>query len=155
MKTQADYYKTYYYKNREKILKKNLEWQRKNKEKVCERVKKYYKKNKEARQEYYKELNVAHPEIARNRRYKRKYGITIEEYNAMFEAQEGHCANKACNKHQSEQKTSFSVDHCHATGAVRGLLCKDCNFALGNAKDNVEILLGLIDYLKTSSELLV
>lgn len=149
MKTQSEYYKKHYEKNKETIIANTLEWQRKNKEKVCDRTKKYYKKNKAARQKYYKEQNKAHPEIARNRRYKAKYGITIEEYNEMLKVQNGYCANKACNKHYSEQTKSLSVDHCHVTGKVRALLCRECNLALGQARDDQNILQGLIEYLKS------
>ena len=44
------------------------------------------------------------------------------------------------------------VDHCHTTGVVRGALCRGCNLALGFAKDSVDTLSGLIDYLKRAQE---
>src|ERR1700730_4434188 len=66
--------------------------------------------------------------------YKRRYGITFEQYEDMFAEQGGVCA--ACGKpekkfsNKSKQITRLHVDHCHKTGRVRGLLCNDCNTAL-------------------------
>lgn len=57
--------------------------------------------------------------------YKRKYGITIKDYNKMFTEQEGKCW--MCSKHPTEFNKKLSVDHNHDTGKVRGLLCQGCN----------------------------
>jgi hypothetical protein len=78
--------------------------------------------------------------------YKRDYGITIEQYNQMFEEQKGCC--KICGTHQSVLPKSLAVDHCHNTSKVRGLLCMNCNLLLGYAKDAKEILESAIRYLK-------
>jgi len=56
----------------------------------------------------------------------------------MFNEQKGCCA--ICSKHQTTLKRSLAVDHCHATGKVRGLLCQKCNSLIGYGEDNVEIL---------------
>ena len=53
------------------------------------------------------------------------YGVTIEQYNDLFQKQNGECA--ICHKPQSEMKLQLSVDHCHTTGKTRGLLCQRCN----------------------------
>lgn len=53
-----------------------------------------------------------------------------------------------CNEILS--KRAF-VDHCHSTGKIRKLLCNNCNLALGNAKDNIEILKNMINYLEEHS----
>jgi Recombination endonuclease VII len=45
---------------------------------------------------------------------------------------------------------TWSIDHCHRTGSVRGLLCASCNSALGMVKDDPTILAALIEYLKRS-----
>ena len=57
--------------------------------------------------------------------YMKKYGITIADYNEIFDAQDGRCA--ICEKHQMELDYLLCVDHCHSTGDIRGLLCRDCN----------------------------
>lgn len=73
----------------------------------------------------------------------------VKDYNRIFQIQGGRC--KGCNRHQSEFKKSLIADHDHKTGRFRGLLCFQCNFILGNAKDNTEILIALTDYLRSSS----
>ena len=75
-----------------------------------------------------------------------EYGIRESDYNQMFLEQGGRCLG--CGKHQSELNHPLHVDHDHKTGKVRGLLCKLCNSAIGNARDNVNILRSLADYLE-------
>jgi len=75
-----------------------------------------------------------------------KYGITIEDYDTLFDKQKGCCA--ICGKHNDLFKRGLHVDHCHKTKVVRGLLCVNCNTALGHTKDDVEILKGMIKYLE-------
>ena len=64
---------------------------------------------------------------------KHRYGITLEQYEAMVEEQ-GNCC-KICGKHRSAQKNDLAVDHCHRTGAVRSLLCVRCNAILGEINE--------------------
>jgi hypothetical protein len=64
---------------------------------------------------------------------RRRYGITAEEADALLEAQGGLCA--IC-----KVAPAAHVDHDHATGAVRALLCFNCNGGLGQFKDNPEAL---------------
>lgn len=73
-----------------------------------------------------------------------KYGITADEYDAMWTKQGGVCAicKKDCKTGQA-----LSVDHCHVTGEVRGLLCRKCNTALGHLGDSVDLLHAAIEYL--------
>ena len=84
-----------------------------------------------------------------NQRYKaslkQKYGIDVEEYNRLFEAQKGCC--KICNKHQTEFKKKLSVDHNHTTGKVRGLLCDSCNRGLGFLQDSPNTVASALEYL--------
>jgi len=80
---------------------------------------------------------------------KRKFGLTIEDWNKMFEAQEGKC--DICKVHQSELPRRLCVDHNHITGKVRKLLCNDCNTGMGLLKDNPELLEQAIKYLKENA----
>jgi hypothetical protein len=84
----------------------------------------------------------------RNRRYVENYGVTLEWYESQLLAQNGVCA--ICEQPPSantEPGGRLVVDHCHATGQVRGLLCFCCNSMLGKAEDDVERLKRAIEYL--------
>lgn len=81
---------------------------------------------------------------------KSKYGITIEEYNEMFQDQCGCCA--ICNIHQSELKETLYVDHNHLTGEIRGLLCSKCNFVLGLMNDDPTLLGRASEYLYDNTD---
>lgn len=75
----------------------------------------------------------------------RRYGISLEQYESMLALQKGACA--ICKKENSGKKM-FHVDHCHATGKIRGLLCNSCNMAIGLFKDNPDIILTAYNYLQ-------
>lgn len=81
----------------------------------------------------------------KNKRLKYEYGISINDYNMMIINQDGKC--KICKKSSSE---TLSVDHCHDSLKVRGLLCRQCNSVIGMAKDNTDILRSAILYLENS-----
>ena len=71
--------------------------------------------------------------------------MDIKRYNEMFIEQKGCCA--ICGRHQSEDSITFHVDHDHDTVEVRGLLCKNCNNAIGLLRDDVSVLKAAIEYL--------
>lgn len=75
---------------------------------------------------------------------RRKYGITGEQYASMVAAQSGLCA--ICGG--SPGRYGLSVDHCHASGVVRGLLCVPCNTSLGKMKDSPARLRAAAEYLE-------
>jgi hypothetical protein len=76
---------------------------------------------------------------ALNRRAKLKYyyGLTVNGYNKMFQAQGGSC--KICQVHQTDLSRRLDIDHDHSTGAVRGLLCSGCNTYLGRYEGGKEV----------------
>jgi hypothetical protein len=74
---------------------------------------------------------------------KNRYGMTMDEYDAMVVAQNNLCA--ICNQPQSRR--NLAVDHCHQTNRVRGLLCDKCNLALGMINDNLNIVESIKRYL--------
>ena len=89
------------------------------------------------------------PEIKIRERRKwllQTYNLTPEQYNQMFQEQEGRC--KICSKHQIDLPRSLSVDHDHKTGKRRGILCHKCNRGLGHFKDDVGLIKTAIAYLK-------
>lgn len=79
-----------------------------------------------------KRLYTEYPEEKKNRfkeaKLKSKFGLSLKEYQAMFDEQQGCCA--ICGKHQNELSYSLAVDHCHNIGVIRGLLCRSCNLHL-------------------------
>lgn len=91
------------------------------------------------------------------RRYalKRYYGMSINDYAEMYRLQDGKCAicnQPETNKDRHGNVRVLAVDHCHATGSVRKLLCYACNSMLGQARDNIEILLAGAEYLRQHSD---
>jgi hypothetical protein len=83
----------------------------------------------------------------------RKYGLSPEEYRKLLDDQGNCCAicetNPPTGKATRKKNRRFAVDHCHATGKIRGVLCSNCNTLLGLAKDDVSILQKAINYLKS------
>jgi hypothetical protein len=74
-----------------------------------------------------------------------KYGLTAEAYLLFLSKQKYRCA--VCDlKFTSPSQTQ--VDHCHATGFIRGILCTGCNHALGNVADRIEVLTKMIEYIR-------
>lgn len=82
---------------------------------------------------------------------KRRFGMSIAEHNDLVAKQNGLCA--ICNQPESSvirgKTVSLAVDHCHATGKIRGLLCTKCNRALGLLNDSVGLLKKAIAYLES------
>lgn len=125
--------------------------------------KEYYRRNREIRLEYARLYNQSPPgraakrrrnavvrnhpnKKAINRKYvlKWKYGITVEDYDVQSKRQGGRCG--ICRRFPSKGKP-LSVDHCHATGRVRGLICNRCNTAIALMDDTLEGCLRVADYL--------
>jgi len=88
-------------------------------------------------------------EYLKKYRMKARYGITLEEYDVMNEEQNGQCAicGTTGGKYEETKKCGLSVDHCHETGTIRGLLCNDCNTGIGHFKDNPQLLNNAYEYL--------
>ncbi|QLF88142.1 recombination endonuclease [Methylophilales phage Venkman EXVC282S] len=84
------------------------------------------------------------PDKIRNKNYKDRYGITLDDYNAMLKKQKNRCY--LCGSHNDD--TKLYVDHCHTKKTVRKLLCQYCNSGLGQFRDNVKVMKKAIEYLK-------
>ena len=76
---------------------------------------------------------------------KRRYGITIEDFEDMLQKQNGLCS--ICSRDISDKPY---IDHSHETGKVRGLLCHPCNSGIGLLQDSPEILQKAANYLLTN-----
>jgi hypothetical protein len=106
---------------------------------------------KRSKKEHNALFRLNNPDANRKAMYKKLYsGMTIEEFEAMSLAQRGACA--ACLRPETQKKSGklrwLAVDHDHATGDVRGLLCSRCNTSLGYAQDDPVTLRALADYLE-------
>lgn len=93
-----------------------------------------YEKGKKYRSRYWKHLTMDE---------------AYSEFLKLLTEQKECCA--ICNSHQSNFKMGLVVDHCHATGKVRALLCQNCNAMIGLAKENINTLENGIKYLKDNT----
>jgi hypothetical protein len=98
----------------------------------CKECKAEYDRAYEKRVRRHRKYN---PQVDKRNHFKRHYGITQEEYQAIFNKQNGLCA--ICGKPETAMSRRgkpklLAVDHDHVTGKVRALLCQGCNIGLGN-----------------------
>ena len=77
----------------------------------------------------------------------KQYGLTLTDYEILLAGQ-GYCCTTCGTPHTDAPKGRLHIDHCHSTGKVRGLLCSQCNTALGLVQDDVELLRRLAEYLE-------
>jgi hypothetical protein len=105
----------------------NLNWYKNNKERSRLNGNNWDQTNRLKRAEY---------------KLKARYGINKEKYEEIFKIQEEKCA--ICQK----DGLKLFVDHCHKTNIIRGLLCNNCNIALGGFRDSINALVNAIEYLK-------
>ena len=77
---------------------------------------------------------------------KRKYGLTLEAFDELLASQGGGCA--ICGRPDAD-----NVDHDHTTGRVRGILCFNCNIAIGQVEDDEDRLAAAMAYVARDDEL--
>jgi hypothetical protein len=106
------------------------EWYAKNKDKRRAASKAYYHNNKD----YYAD-----------RALQNKYGVSLAEKAAMYEAQGGLCL--IC-----KEADATELDHCHTSGEIRGLLCIPCNTAIGLLKDDPARMLRAAEYINDRTD---
>ena len=115
-------------------------------ERAKARVKQWQQENAE-RLNAYRRVRRSDPVVKRAGRaghLKRKYGITVEQYEVMVKKQGGGCA--ICGRPPA-QGSSLHVDHDHDSGRIRGCLCFRCNNALGDLGDSPDMLVEAAMYL--------
>ena len=106
---------------------------------VCKQCAKKYRKK------HYKDTG-GWDSKKRDTQYLNRYGISLKEYERLLEDQNSRCC--ICNTSQPGGKGTFHVDHDHATGTVRGLLCHACNLGLGLFRDDTKLLIQAVSYLQ-------
>jgi hypothetical protein len=82
----------------------------------------------------------------RARELMRRYGLTVDDVDRMLEAQAGACA--VCGHVPIDDDPILVVDHDHATGHVRGMLCRPCNSGIGHLRDDPELIRAALAYLE-------
>jgi hypothetical protein len=109
---------------------------------ICLHCDRAYARDYQHRTKQYARWNAENPEgklrISKRFRLRERYGMTLEEYEDMLRRQQGRCA--ICGSSdwgmRRDVKQELVVEHDHYTGAVRGLLCMNCNAGIGNLKDD-------------------
>lgn len=103
-----------------------------------------------SRNDYQKTWRTKNREREKHYDLQKLYGATIEQFNGMAEKQNHLCA--ICEKPEGAidrgKPRKLALDHCHATGKIRSLLCTNCNTGLGRFQDDSELLHKAIAYLK-------
>lgn len=102
---------------------------------------------------YMRAYNTRNPNKNRESKFKKLYGITVAEYDVMYDKQNGVCAicdlEETAKDRITGKPRKLAVDHCHKTGKVRGLLCTNCNTAIGRLKDDLSLFRAAVRYLKS------
>ena len=163
--------KEYYRRNRQKVIdrsearRKQLQsesgWKprpRRTKEELQAYQKAFRQdpKNKDAIRESTRNYKLRNPLIAKAGHLRRKFGISLDQFNEMLAAQNGVCA--ICGEKETRLKKNYDepgdlcVDHCHKTGKIRGLLCFKCNSAIGKLRDSSDGLTKALEYLRKAEE---
>lgn len=135
------------------IKPKLAEHYQKNKPKRLAQVKAYREANKETRKAYsraYQRKNAK--KILAQRKdsgydLEYKYGLSLSQYACLLSAQNGTCKICGARPEDCRPHGRLNVDHDHDTGKVRGLLCNQCNVALGGFRDSPALLLNAVKYL--------
>lgn len=102
-----------------------------------------------------KKFREKYPDKCRDKLLKYKFNISLDDYNKMASFQGGLCAicaepEKAKHWKIKTKPKALAVDHCHETGAIRGLLCHYCNAGLGHFRDDVLLMGRALEYLANS-----
>lgn len=100
-----------------------------------------------------KDINIDRKTYARDWSLKKKYGISLNDFNIILEKQNGKCT--ICNKLMEEPSSTrgqgldvMALDHCHETGKIRSILCNACNKGLGMFNDDISLLENALKYIK-------
>lgn len=127
--------RAYYRKHRDQLRAYSREWQRR------KRAEQPEIERQKRRAKY---IRTYSPEKAAARNRRAKYGLGPDQYIRLFNEQGGVCA--VC-QHETPWR-SLDVDHDHMSGRVRGLLCSNCNRAIGLCNDDPERLRAAAAYLE-------
>ena len=152
--------KKYRMSNKPLLASKNNAWRAANKEWIedynSEYMPEWYLKNKErcrAKGYDWHHRNKEHYNLVRT---ERRFGLELGGYTALLTTQNNKCAICAVDYdlYRKATRKRFAVDHCHITGNNRGLLCSNCNTALGLIQDSTTSLSNAIGYLQAQAKII-
>lgn len=126
--------------DREKRAEYNAQYTEANRETINAKQREYYHANRDS---------------YRNAALIKRFGITLDDYRRMLDEQSGVCAICSQGERATDRRTgrirALAVDHCHASGEVRGLLCAACNQSLGLLEESEDRMMNMIAYLEERS----
>jgi hypothetical protein len=142
----AAYNRIYRQTHQDEILSYQKIYKQNHREQAINYQKIYRRTHPEKISAYQTNYRLVHPEIMAAIRMLSKYHLTRFEFDNILKSQSGLCA--ICN----EKLTKPHIDHDHKTGKVRGLLCGNCNRAIGMLKDDYRLAINAANYLKQPEE---
>jgi Recombination endonuclease VII len=128
--------------HKEQISSANRRYRETHKEQISEYARRKWRTDPDHREKH----RVRNRQAQRRMVFRKVYGISWADYEAMFERQGGACA--ICKR----TGVTLCVDHCHLTGEVRGLLCIRCNSAIGFCSDDPAVLQAAAAYLQAARD---
>jgi hypothetical protein len=133
-KNNPETVRAYFLKNKKAIYAYQSDWKKQNRDKC---------------REYARRHGEKYPEKKELKNFKSKmhglsFEFSLDEYKKLLAEQKGVCA--ICG--EKDPKRALSIDHCHNSNKVRGLLCKKCNSGLGFFRDIKDIVVSAVKYLK-------
>lgn len=169
---QKDYDRNYYAKNSERIKDRKRKYYCEHKEIVKAKRRIKYALNREGERSKGRENYALHREKLNNRTrayrkanplkhkghaLKYRHGITLEDYGRMYDEQWGMCGicgtpGKSMLDSKVKTQEILYIDHCHRTKKVRGLLCNNCNSAIGLFREDIKAIENSLNYLKYFNE---
>lgn len=140
----------YYVENRDERMAYAEAYRAAHREQRLAYQREYYQKNQDKLRIAMQEYRQTHRDEVSHRNRRRNYGVSPEQYAALLKEQNDACA--ICERPETALRKgkprSICVDHDHETGRVRGLLCSDCNRAVGLLNDDIRLLARASYYLE-------
>ena len=132
-------------RNKDQERERRKRWFAANKDKHRVATKNWHENNKARHKELIARWDAEHPEMRRKYAVANKYGVKVQQIDALRAYQNHKCA--ACLA-DLESGRKVHLDHCHDTNFIRGLLCADCNCNIKLPDASVELLLSIVAYKK-------
>ena len=129
----------------------HAEWVRNNRKHIRAYQRKWFRNHPNCKKDANGKTKQKYLDTSTSCQMLKNYGITLEEYNKRFDKQGGFCficGNPETTRTKEGISRRLSIDHDHATGQIRKLLCDSCNRGLGHFHDNIIVMERAIQYVK-------